>query len=234
MRKALLVIVSVSATLVVGSAAPAHAAPAGRACRNGYVSLSFDDSPTALTPNLLKALSKANLRATFFDVGDRVEHYPSYARSQRYSGHAIGNHSYDHADLVALGEPGAANQLANTQTIISSTTGVTPTFFRPPFGSTSAQVRADAAALGLTEVIWTVDTVDWSSPPVADIVSAALTVQPGGFVLMHDGYANTISAIPQIAAGLANRGLCAGRIVNSATPTTAWEGLSFNATAAAW
>jgi hypothetical protein len=51
---------------------------------------------------------------------------------------------------------------------------------------------------------------------------------------MHDGYPNTINAIAKIADALAKKGLCAGRIARSATPTQAWENLSFNATVKAW
>ncbi|MCC8246573.1 cellulose binding domain-containing protein, partial [Saccharothrix luteola] len=36
--------------------------------------------------------------------------------------------------------------------------------------------------------------------------------QPGGVILMHDGYQTTINAVPQIAANLASRNLCAGMI----------------------
>ncbi|MFI9011184.1 cellulose binding domain-containing protein, partial [Actinosynnema sp. NPDC053489] len=41
---------------------------------------------------------------------------------------------------------------------------------------------------------------------------AASTLQNGGVILMHDGYQTTINAIPQIAANLASRNLCAGMI----------------------
>src|SRR5205085_11398548 len=146
-----------------------------------------------------------------------------------------GNPGNTHPDLVALGEPAALNELKTTQSILTPLAGAAPAVFRPPFGSTSPQVKADAAGLGMTEVIWTVDTRDWSGVSTTSIVSSALKVQPGGFVLMHDGYANTISAIPKIAAGLAARGLCAGKIVYSQVPTISWDGgPAFNATVASW
>jgi peptidoglycan/xylan/chitin deacetylase (PgdA/CDA1 family) len=227
--------------LLVGLAVPAQTAGAspdragGNAeCRNGYVALTYDDGPTATTPDLLAALRSAGLRATFFDVGQRAEQFPAYVRAERALGHAVANHSYDHADLVALGEPGAYNQLAKTQDILTGLTGSAPRFFRPPYGSTSDQVRADAAQLGMTEVIWTVDTVDWSGPSTDDIVDAALTVKPGGVILMHDGYRNTVNAVRQIAKGLSRAGLCAGRLVQSDTPTKAWDDMYFAATVAPW
>lgn len=221
---------------VVALAPPAHAAPATPApCSNGYVSLSFDDSPTALTPSLLSALKSAKLLATFFDVGTRAQQFPKYVSAQAAAGDWVGNHSYSHPDLVALGEPGAAKELSDAQAVLTPLAGAAPTLFRPPYGSTSAQVALDAASQHMTEVIWTVDTDDWAATATAaGIAKSVLSVQPGGFVLMHDGYSATVKAIPQIAAGLASRGLCAGKIVYSATPTVSWSGgPAFNATVAA-
>ena len=66
-------------------------------------------------------------------------------------------------------------------------------------------------------------------------MQAALTVKEGGIILMHDSpYANTIAALPDIVAGLRAKGLCAGRVVPSATPVAAWPGATFATTAAAW
>ena len=232
--RGLLVGTCVSAIVLVGVSATPAAASYQRACRNGYVSLSYDDGPTASTPALLRALRKADLEVTFFNLGRQAEQFPGSVIEERRDGHAIGNHSYDHPDLtMATGEE-IATQLQRTQQILTPLAGRKPTLFRPPYGAINDTVRAAADAAGLTPVIWTVDTVDWSSPSTASIVASALTVKSGGFVLMHDGYPNTIAAVPAIAAGLAKRGLCAGRIVPSATPTVAWEGLSFPASVTRW
>lgn len=201
------------------------------ACSAGYVNLSFDDSPTQYTPVVLTSLQSSGLKATFFDVGDRMNDYPTYALSQYNAGMQVENHTQSHADLTLPSEV-PVHDLVTTQYSLIQATGQIPTFYRPPYGATNTTVSNKAKELGLTEVIWTVDTVDWSSPSTASIVASAATVQPGGFILMHDGYANTISAIPGIATMLKARGLCAGKIVTSTTPTLAWEGLSFNATVA--
>ncbi|CAM5454558.1 Polysaccharide deacetylase OS=Streptomyces microflavus OX=1919 GN=Smic_79460 PE=4 SV=1 [Streptomyces microflavus] len=86
----------------------------------------------------------------------------------------------------------------------------------------------------MTEVICVADTVDWSGIPTETIVANALTVKPGGIILLHDGLQTTLAAIPKIIRGLAARGLCAGRIVYSPTPVQAWPGLTFHAKAAPW
>ena len=217
-------------------AVPAHAAaPKPAPCSKGYVSLSFDDGPTAKTATLLIALKKAGLRATFFDVGQRATALPSQYATKQVDGHVVANHSYDHSDLVAIGLPAATQQLIRTQSILTPLAGSAPTLYRPPYGSTNSELKDAAAALGLTEIIWTVDTEDWSGVSTSSIVSSVLKVKPGGFVLMHDGYQNTINAIPRIATGLADRGLCAGKIIYSATPTVSWDGgPQFNATVAPW
>lgn len=201
------------------------------ACSAGYVNLSYDDSPTQYTPVIISSLQSNGLKATFFDVGDRMIEYPTYAKSQYSAGMQVENHTQSHADLT-LPSQVPVHDLVTTQYSLIQQTGQIPTFYRPPYGATNPEVSNKASELGLTEVIWTVDTVDWSSPSTASIVASAATVQPGGFILMHDGYANTISAIPGIATMLKARGLCAGKIVTSTTPTLAWEGLSFNATVA--
>lgn len=223
----------IATMVILGAMISAHSAEAATttvpaACSKGYVNLSYDDSPTQYTPVLLSTLKSSGLKATFFDVGDRMAEYPTYAKSQYSAGMQVENHTQSHNDLTGAVSP--IHDLVTTEYLIIQQTGQIPTFYRPPYGSTNPEVRADVEQLGLTEVIWTVDTVDWSSPSTASIVASAATVQPGGFILMHDGYANTISAIPQIATMLKNRGLCAGKIVTSTTPTVAWEGLSFNAT----
>ncbi|MCM2389317.1 polysaccharide deacetylase family protein [Streptomyces albipurpureus] len=210
-------------------------ADSGNRCSGGYVAITFDDGPTASTPAYLQALRDAGrVRATWFVTGTLASAQPDGTRRIAAEGHEIGNHSYTHPNLVALDAPTAFAELRDTSRVVRAQTGRAPKLFRPPFGSTDARTRQDAARLGMTEVIWTADTVDWSGIPTDTIVANALTVQAGGIILLHDGLPATLAAIPKIVDGLAERSLCAGRIVRTATPVQAWPGLTFHAKAARW
>lgn len=58
------------------------------------VALTFDDGPTARhTPALLRMLAEADVRATFFLIGEAMEQNPDLARDIAAAGHQIGNHS---------------------------------------------------------------------------------------------------------------------------------------------
>jgi peptidoglycan/xylan/chitin deacetylase (PgdA/CDA1 family) len=203
------------------AAGPADAAGTGGgagadhrgACRGGYVGLTYDDGPTAATrPALLAALRAAQARATFFEIGQNARANPDLTRAALRAGMWVGNHTYTHPHLPAIGDPAAFEELASTQFVLQQVTGRVPTLFRPPYGETNELVRADEASLGLLEVLWTVDSRDWAGASTAEIVAAAATLQPGGIILMHDWATASVDAVPQIAADLAARGLCTGRI----------------------
>lgn len=162
---------------------------------------------------LLSALAAARARATFFTWGEHAFQHPGLLRAQQAARMWIGNHTFSHPRLTQLGEPAASREIARTQQAIRRITGQAPTLFRPPYGDTDERVRTAAAALGLTEVLWTVDTRDWAGATSDEIVAAAATVQPGGIILLHDGgYQATVDAVPRILRGLADRGLRPGRI----------------------
>lgn len=203
-------------------------------CSGGYVSISFDDGPTTGTKSLLTALSNNGMRATFFVNGNHISDNPDLIKNIVSGGHSVQNHSWDHQDFAPLDEKTALIDLAMNQGLIYGLTNVKPEFFRPPYGNTSELTAQAEADLGLTEVVWTVDTNDWDGRSAQQIADAALTVKPGGFILMHDGYPNTVKAIPLIAKGLKARNLCTGKIVKSANPTNAWWERNFYATVAPW
>ncbi|HEY7487633.1 MAG TPA: polysaccharide deacetylase family protein [Streptosporangiaceae bacterium] len=205
---------------LIALAALAFAAPAGsaqaasRECRNGYVGLTYDDGPTAATlPSLLAALKKARARATFFNQGNRAVERPDLVHAELKAGHWVGTHTITHPHLPQIGEPAAFDEIAGAEYILKGITGRWPTLFRPPFGETSDQVRADEQNLGVLEVLWTVDSQDWNGATVDQIVAASDTLQPGGIMLEHDWAQNTIDALPIIVEHLKARGLCPGKIV---------------------
>jgi peptidoglycan/xylan/chitin deacetylase (PgdA/CDA1 family) len=229
LRRALTAVLTTTALAVLGLSAASPAASAkspaaspvkqatgarhGGPCRNGYVGLTFDDGPSATTPQLLAALRDNHLRATMFNQGNNALARPGYVRDEVRARMWIGNHTFTHPHLPQLGEPGTFMEISSTQWVLRDLTGRQPTLFRPPYGETNEQVRADEQRIGLLEVLWTVDSRDWAGASAEEIAAAARTLQPGGIILMHDWPPATIQAIPLIARDLAERGLCAGRIV---------------------
>jgi peptidoglycan/xylan/chitin deacetylase (PgdA/CDA1 family) len=195
----------------------ADAAPKAPACEAGYVGLTFDDGPNGgTTPQLLNALRSAGARATFFNIGSKVQQNPALARSQVDARMWVANHTWTHPHLTQMSASQINSELSRTQQAIQQATGQTPRLFRPPYGETNGTVRSVATQLGLTEVLWNVDSQDWNGASTSQIVQAAGRLQSGGVILMHDGYQSTINAIPQIVANLNGRGLCPGMI----SPTT--------------
>ncbi|NHC46898.1 endo-1,4-beta-xylanase [Motilibacter aurantiacus] len=186
-------------------------------CTNGYVALTYDDGPRAGdTTALLNVLAAAKARATFFDVGTNAQADPALVKAQLDGGHWVANHSWTHPHLPTLTEAQMRAELARTQAAITAAGAPAPVLFRPPYGETNATLQGVEASLGLKEVLWDVDSQDWNGATTAQIVARAATLQAGQVILMHDGYATTRAALPQIIAGLNSRGLCPGMI----SPTT--------------
>ncbi|MFE2028839.1 polysaccharide deacetylase family protein [Streptomyces hygroscopicus] len=225
-RLRIALVAAATAALAAFSAAPSPAATHTAAgteaawanCPGGYVGLTYDDGPNpASTQALLTALRAGGAKATFFIWGQHAEQYPDLLRAEQAAGMWIANHTMTHPHLTQIGEPAAYNEIAGAQNTIQRVTGQTPALFRPPYGETNAQVRSDEARLGLTEVLWSVDSQDWNGASTQQIVQAAATMRAGSIILMHDGgYQTTVGAVPQILSGLAARGLCPGRITAGA------------------
>jgi len=164
--------------------------------------LTFDDGPQLeWTPKVLQVLAKHNAKATFFVLGQEVAAHPELLTLERAAGHHIGNHTWDHPMLTRL--PAAKMR----QEIFS---GVKSKCFRPPFRDTNAGVEATAASYHQRQVLWDVDTKDWSKPGTAQILRAILGgARPGAIILMHDGGGNrseTVAALDQALTQLTRQG----------------------------
>jgi peptidoglycan/xylan/chitin deacetylase (PgdA/CDA1 family) len=128
---------------------------------------------------------------------------------------AVGNHSWDHPDFTTLTPARMVDQLTRTEAAIGPLLGgSTKPFFRPPYGSQDAAVRAAVGGAGWSyTVMWDVDTIDWKPTtdggPTADDIAAkvAARVRGGSIVLMHLGGYHTLEALPEIVTTLRSRGL---------------------------
>ena len=175
------------------------------------IALTFDDGPDpCYTPQILAILQRYNAKATFFCLGRHVAAYPHLTREIYEAGHVIGNHTWSHPDLALLGASNILSELTRTSDAIQEIIGVRPTFFRPPYGTFSRQVFAQATHLDIKIVIWSHDTADWTNPGVDFIIQRSVDQVGGGaIILMHDGEVDpvqTVEALPIVLERLRDRG----------------------------
>ena len=112
------------------------------------------------------------VHATFFILGERVADpeqpkRPDLVLREASEGHTVANHSWDHPDLTKLKLSDVQWQLSHDNDAIVATGAPRPTFFRPPFGYTNADVAAVGESLGLREVIWDVNKGDTAATSTA-------------------------------------------------------------------
>ena len=175
------------------------------------IALTFDDGPAPqYTEAILAVLRRYHVKATFFMLGRWVQQYPDLAREVVADGHAVGDHTWSHADLTQLSESQAMQELTSTRDIIQQVTGVKTTLFRPPYRAYNRQILDLAFSLHLSTILWSIDPHDWEKPGVGPIISTALgNAQNGAIILMHDGggdRSQTVEALPKIIEQLQAQG----------------------------
>jgi peptidoglycan/xylan/chitin deacetylase (PgdA/CDA1 family) len=183
----------------------------------GHVALTFDDGPDPDgTPAVLDALDEADVKATFFMVGEQVKAAPSLAREVATRGHAIALHGATHRPHRELSPRDAKDEVAYGLGTLEAATGVRPAHFRPPYGVFSEHSYEACRALGLEPVYWSAWGMDWETigaERIADLVERDLA--PGVIVVLHDSaryghrpdVSATVEAIGPIAASASERGL---------------------------
>lgn len=171
------------------------------------VALTFDDGPGPYTAELVAMLGQQRVPATFFLVGDRVRQAPDLVAVLDAAGMEIGNHSSHHDELTLLSAGEMRRDLAATSQAITSVTGHRPTLLRPPYGSRNATVDQVSKKLGLAEILWDVDTLDWRHPDPDYVRQAAVApARRGSIILLHDIHRTTVTAVPDIVRNLHRRG----------------------------
>ncbi len=178
------------------------------------ISLTLDDSPHPLTtPLLLASLQHAEVKATFFSVGENLKLYPELAHRIVAEGHALGNHSQPHHNLTTVDPRDFPLHIdAGFATIdkVEKNAGsqARTTLFRPPGGGLNREAMNYLYNHDYTLAWWSNNVGDWTCPPawkIADGVKANL--RPGDILLLHDGGTGTPQAIGAIVQEARKRGL---------------------------
>ncbi|HXC45340.1 MAG TPA: polysaccharide deacetylase family protein [Solirubrobacteraceae bacterium] len=175
------------------------------------LALTFDDGPGPYTQQLVAALDRLHVHATFFAIGSQEQYFSAGTIAEIKSGDAIGDHTETHPMMATLSPHDQYEELFDQMAQIEVIGGRRPRLFRPPYGSFDATTFKELHHLHLLMVLWSVDTSDYTLPGVSAIVHTALAgAKPGAIILMHDGGGNreeTIAALPAIVRGLRKRGL---------------------------
>jgi len=153
------------------------------------LALTYDDGPNdPHTGHLLDVLAKHEVKATFFLIGRYVAQRPDIVRRHVEFGNALGNHTWDHPNLIFSTPTSLRSQLERTSTAIFDACGQKPSLFRPPFGGRRPGVIPTARAMGMTAIMWNVTCYDWS-PTTQEKIEAhvARQMRGGDVILLHDG-----------------------------------------------
>jgi len=160
---------------------------------------------------LVKILVDEHIPATLFLGGKWVLDQPAEARYlASIPFFEIGNHAFHHPHLTRLPAKAIRQELAAAQQAIESVTGVTPRYFRAPYGEYNAKLVHIAASLGLTTVQFDLASGDPDKHFTAEVLSRWVLhkVRAGSIVVMHintHGW-HTAEALPGIIETLRARG----------------------------
>jgi peptidoglycan/xylan/chitin deacetylase (PgdA/CDA1 family) len=154
------------------------------------VYLTFDDGPSKeLTPWLLETLKKAEIKATFFCVGNNVKNHPELYRQIISEGHRVGNHTMHHENGLKTSAADYLRSVKEAQKQIDSE------LFRPPYGKLSIKQYFQIKRLHMKVVFWSWLSYDFDPTQSVDELKKNLhTIKGGDILVFHDNpkAANTL------------------------------------------
>ncbi|CAO3653143.1 unnamed protein product [Cunninghamella echinulata] len=124
--------------------------------------LTYDDGPNCSHNAFYDYLQQKNLKASMFYIGSNVVDWPYGAMRGVKDGHHISSHTWSHRLMTTLTNQELLAEFYYTQKAIHLATGLTPKYWRAPYGDVDDRVRWIATQLNLTSILWTDDTNDWS------------------------------------------------------------------------
>jgi peptidoglycan-N-acetylglucosamine deacetylase len=173
------------------------------------IALSFDDGPAGdRTERILDLLRENQVKAAFFCVGKNISGHETQLKRMKLEGHIIGNHSFSHHRYFDLFSSSKMledlNEMSRTcQTI----TGLTPLFFRPPYGVTNPNLKKAIHRGGFTSIGWSIRSYDTVIRDENRLLKRILkSLRPGAILLLHDTQEATEKVLPRLLEGIREKG----------------------------
>jgi len=159
-------------------------------------------------PEILDVLKKADIKATFFLVGQWAEKYPETVKLIAQDGHDIANHSYSHFRMGSLDNSKIKSEIQKCGDLLEQLSGKKCELFRAPYGDYNNNVILEARKLGYFTIQWDVDSLDWK-PGInkSEIMQRIRNrIRPGSIILFHNDTPHTASLLPDIIENLKEMG----------------------------
>lgn len=196
--------------------------------------LTFDDGPTATTPQLLDILDKYEVKATFFMLGPNMSRYPSQVKRIAEDGGGLGLHGMTHRKEEFYASPSASlAEMDGDNAILRKIIGSGTTLIRPPYGSKpyfTRTYRDKVLSQGYHLWDWNVDSNDWKYKEdsdriyntVMDQVHKLQKTKTNPVILMHDQKA-TLEVLPRLLESLKDEGYTFEIITKDMEPVNFWK-----------
>ena len=172
------------------------------------IALTFDDGPHPQSrARILDTLKRFGAKATFFDVGRRIEERPDLVLRTLAEGHEIANHSTNHNRLPSLSSELRHREINDADIFFFSVTGQHLTLMRPPGMNYDEATLAETKRLGYIVVGYTTLTGDSDvSESAQDIATRSVRRSGNGSIILLHDYAPTADALPAILRQLQAKG----------------------------
>ncbi|KAK7030470.1 hypothetical protein VNI00_014057 [Paramarasmius palmivorus] len=127
------------------------------------IALTFDDGPYMYMDELVKTLTDAGGKGTFFVNGqnwDCIYNYQDQLKRAYAAGMQIASHTWSHKHLPELNWDQLHDEMWRVELALERILGVTPAMVRPPYGEYNDLVRQVAGVRGQAIVNWDFDVQD--------------------------------------------------------------------------
>lgn len=115
-------------------------------------------------------------------------------------GHLIGNHTYTHSTSIGFwSATRVSEEILKTQETIAENTGMTPAFFRPPFGVTNPNIARACKENRVEMIGWNVRSLDTVlKTEEAILMRIVPRLKKGSIILLHDTSSKTTRVLEQL------------------------------------
>lgn len=172
------------------------------------IALTFDAAWGAdKTQGILDIMAQYDAKGTFFLVGFWIDKFESETKAIADAGFDIGNHSRNHLNMPKLNSDEIKNEIGYVNDRVQALTGITPTYFRAPYGDYDNKLMSALEDMGMVGVQWSIDSLDWKGLSAKQIYDRVVPkAKSGDIVLFHNNSEHVLDALPMVLTALRAQG----------------------------